>query len=677
MSFLLDLNFILVWWSLFFAFGVIFLPLTFLLFPKFIDRGYLFSKIIGICITTYFAFLFSTFRIFKFSTLSILLIIIFFLLFNIFIFIKNKNKFISFINSNYKIIIFEELMFFFILLFWSIVRALSPDIESLEKFMDWGFINTILRSEYMPPIDMWYSGSTINYYYFGQLYFALLTKLSNISSAITYNLSMATLCSLTFSLSFSLILNILSQKFIKEKISKIIIYSLIGSWLLTFSGNLHFLYSALRSGFNSFHIQKNISSYWYPDATRFIGHDPITQDKTIHEFPLYSFIVSDLHGHVNDIPIVILFLAVCFSFILMKKEKVNLIFIFISSLILSWVYMTNAWDFAIYGLFFGVLLLLTTKNIKKTFIYGTLVLILWYIWSLPFSMNFSPMAQGVALFDSKSPFYQLFILYGGFWILIIPSLILKRKYDNITIFNLSLIIIATLLVIIPEFVYVKDIYAHDYRRANTMFKLVYQAFILYSISIPFCLLSINTYLKKNIYKKVYNLIFIIVFISHSSYLFFALPGYYFYKTTPVYKGLYGMNFLKTNLPDNFNAINWINQNIEGQPVLLEASGDSYTLFNNVSSSTGLPTPIGWLVHEWLWRNGYEAPAARQEDVKKIYTTKEFSEFKNLVSKYNISYIIIGTKEFEKYQQINYLNFEKANAKIVFESGFTKIYHLTL
>ena len=41
--------------------------------------------------------------------------------------------------------------------------------------------------------------------------------------------------------------------------------------------------------------------------------------------------------------------------------------------------------------------------------------------------------------------------------------------------------------------------------------------------------------------------------------------------------------------------------IEGQPVVLEANGDSYSDYERVSAMTGLPTVLGWYVHEWLWR----------------------------------------------------------------------------
>ena len=56
------------------------------------------------------------------------------------------------------------------------------------------------------------------------------------------------------------------------------------------------------------------NSYWYPNATRFIYH-------TIHEFPIYSWTVADLHGHVLDIPFVLLTIAFLFSLLLMQNAS--------------------------------------------------------------------------------------------------------------------------------------------------------------------------------------------------------------------------------------------------------------------------------------------------------------------------------------------------------------------
>src|SRR6185312_124946 len=92
-----------------------------------------------------------------------------------------KNIF-RFLSTTWKIAFWEEVMFFICLLVWSYVRATNPDIHGLEKYMDFGFVNSILRSTYFPPRDIWFTPFPINYYYFGHLITATLTKLSSIPS---------------------------------------------------------------------------------------------------------------------------------------------------------------------------------------------------------------------------------------------------------------------------------------------------------------------------------------------------------------------------------------------------------------------------------------------------------------------------------------------------------------
>lgn len=692
---LADLKYIILWWLVFFILGTITLPLTLALFKKFWDKGYLFSKIISLVIITYLIFVLGVFHLIPFTITSLFSLIIFILILD-FWYLKKGNRFKEFLNilkTHQRLIIFEEIIFFLILLIWSFVRGYAPDIEGLEKYMDWGFVNSALRSQFLPPVDMWFSGSYINYYYFGHLMAAVLTKLSGISSAITYNLAMASTCALTFSLGFSLSSNLVVALFKKINFRAIIVAGLFSALLLTFGGNLHTVYKIAKINIQNegrlvltkTALSKAASMYWYPDATRFIGYDPDVKDKTIHEFPVYSFVVADLHGHMNDIPNVILFMALLFSwsntFNLVRRRRIDWFLVIFSGFLLSVAFMTNAWDFAVYGLvfaFFTIIYRLSVADLKTafttTFIHGLLVIIFWYLFNLPFSLNFIPMVEGLRLADSHSPFYQLFILYGGFWLICLPfaiwfiSQLFHTKFKNLNnsdIFVFSLIITATILVIIPEIGYIKDIYIYEHRRANTMFKLVYEAFIMYSLVSGYIFIRFRKYLPL-------KLIFILVFIIQMIYPYFAIKSYYGLKN---YKGLWGLNYLKDGYPDNFNAINWINTNIPGQPVMLEAVGDSYTTFNQVSSTTGLPTIEGWIVHEWLWRGGYDQPAAREADVKKIYESTNSEEASSLLQKYSVKYIFIGDKEREKYLNLNEKTFTDLGSKIIFESGQTRIYQL--
>ncbi len=695
MLFLHDLTFIFIWWLALLVFGLVSLPFTSLIFNKFWDKGYIFSKTIGLVLISYLSFTTSVFHIFRFDGLSLWSLFGLWFGFNWIFLISKKPKLTKVMRSHLLKFLFSEICFTLILVLWSYIRGFQPEIEGLEKFMDWGFVNSILRSTYFPPIDIWFAREPINYYYFGHLIFALLTKLTKIPSTITYNLAIATCAAFTFSSGFSIASNLVKN--FANSFKQILIAGLISALFLTFGGNLHPLYKITKLSLQKHSLSEGLANYWYPDATRFIGFDPDVRDKTIHEFPSYSFIVADLHGHMNDIMVVLLMVAILLQLFLPKTDKskvisnlwsVNWRLVSIYGFLLSIAYMTNAWDFFVYGLLFALAFFIYNLNrfsfidsVANTWLNGLLVIGFKYLFNLPFSIHFIPMVAGPTIADMHSPFWQLFILYGGFWLLTVPVLLillfsLKNKPSIKSLspeswFFVSLFLIATLLIIIPELVYLKDIYVFDHRRANTMFKLVYQAFMLYSLLSGFVLVKLSQ-IKSIFLRLLLKLIFLLVFLIHLSYQYFGLRGYYGLFSAKPYLGLYGFSFLKNRYPDNFAAINWLSQ-LPGQPTILEAVGDSYTDFGHVSISTGLPTVQGWVVHEWLWRNGYDKPAARQTDVAKIYESKNKEEVSSLLKKYGVEYIFVGAKEREKYTKLNESNFWQLSYPVAFQSGNVKIY----
>ena len=91
-----------------------------------------------------------------------------------------------------------------------------------------------------------------------------------------------------------------------------------------------------------------------------------------------------------------------------------------------------------------------------------------------------------------------------------------------------------------------------------------------------------------------------------------------------YEGLNSGIYLEDENIEDFEATNWINENIEGRPVLLEANGNSYTYYERVSTITGLPTILGWRTHEWLWQSTSsdnsvpEIVSEREKDIETIF-----------------------------------------------------------
>lgn len=91
-------------------------------------------------------------------------------------------------------------------------------------------------------------------------------------------------------------------------------------------------------------------------------------------------------------------------------------------------------------------------------------------------------------------------------------------------------------------------------------------------------------------------------------------------------------------------------------------------------ATGLPTIQGWLVHEWLWRGGFDEPGRRSTEVQTIYETEDASVAKKILDKYQVKYVVVGKLEKEKYLNLKAEKFYQLG-KEVFRSGQTTIFEL--
>lgn len=715
------------WWFIIFVLGASVLPVTILIFKPFFDKGYIFAKLLGLAVTSYLVFFLSVVHIVHFGLGSIGGVAVLLAICSYFLLLQKK-ELLETMKAHVNLFLFEEVLFLAVLFFWAYIHGFNPDIHGLEKYMDFGFLNSILRADYFPPKDMWFTPFPINYYYFGHLMTAVLTKLSGLSSSVTFNLMLATIAAWCFSAVFSIATTLASFLDKQKRFSywKRILAGLLSATLVTFAGNLHILYVFFIPYANEapqplwelvFNPSGFPNNYWYPNATRFIYH-------TIHEFPIYSWVVADLHGHVLDIPFVLLTIAVLLSLFLTfqinPKNKIskNITVLNIKNLklfkiwdfefcylpfigfLLAIMYMTNAWDGPIYlllSLFVFITLFWgkTTEHLKSILASFFIVLASFLLFSLPYNFFFKPFASGIGILCAPNfltnighigPFlfekdhcihslwWQLLLLYGFFYFFVIFFLIFiakTRKLLRTDLFVLLLIFLASILIILPEFIYLKDIYPAHYR-ANTMFKLVFQAFILLSISSGYIIIRILTSVRRII--AIIYLPFVIVLVSFVLiYPYLAIKSYYGLET---YHGLVGTTYLKTLYPSDYDAIEWLKMNVKGQPVILEAQGDSYTDFARVSTSTGLPTVLGWTVHEWLWRGTYDVPAPRIEEVRIMYEEPNSAQAQALLKKYHVKYVFIGTLEYQKYPTLQEEQFAKFG-KVVFQEGSTKIYQLNL
>lgn len=744
-----DIVAVLHWWFIILIIGIVFLPLTILLFSRFFDKGYIFSKVLGITILSYLIYVLGILRLVPFTRITVILIMIITALIGYKI-IPHKKYIFHSIKKHFKIFIFEEILFLSALFLWAYIHSFSPDIRGLEKYMDFGFINSILRGDFFPPKDMWFPPGYINYYYYGHYVTALLIKLSGVSPALGFNIMLSSIFALCLSQTFSIgahLFYFVGKKMQLSKVKfKMVVAGFLTAVLTTLGGNFHIIYAFFKPydvdnpkpiWQLAFLPETFPNSYWYPNATRYIYH-------TIHEFPIYSWVVADVHGHVLDIPFVLLTIALALA-IFLNHEPVSddghidfpsqagwfpkhfilhPLHITLIGFLLAIMYMTNAWDGGTYLLLSSLIIIYlhweksssssqqNEFSLKKTFFAFlrlvtpiALVVGTFIIFSYPYNYFFKPFVSGVGVLcapasltkpvsvkDSSGtqvtqsnkigPFifeadhcqhsywWELLMLYGFFYLFIIIFLIFLSKTKKILrtdIFILLLIILSTVLIILPEFFYIKDIYPAHYR-ANTMFKLVFQAFIMLMISSGY----IITRLLQTRLRVLFFLIAIGPVILVMIYPYLAIGSYY--GDMKNYKGLDGVVYLKTVYPADYAVVNWFNNNVKGQPVILEAQGDSYTDFERISANTGLPTVLGWTVHEWLWRGEYGIPAPRINEVKDLYESKDKNLTKELLKKYQVKYVVIGAMERQKYPALDENKYETLG-RVVLQKDTTKIYEI--
>ena len=152
------------------------------------------------------------------------------------------------------------------------------------------------------------------------------------------------------------------------------------------------------------------------------------------------------------------------------------------------------------------------------------------------------------------------------------------------------------LVAIPELVYVRDIYENRNARANTMFKLTYQAYIMFGMTMAYVIFRLLIVNRKKILKAI-AAIGLVLLLWTCGYFGRSVNSWFGQVLDPSqYKGLNATAFLETDYVEDVGAIKWLKENIEGSPVVLEANGDSYSEYERVSAMTGLPTVMGWYVH---------------------------------------------------------------------------------
>ncbi|HEV2122285.1 MAG TPA: DUF2298 domain-containing protein, partial [Chloroflexota bacterium] len=132
------------------------------------------------------------------------------------------------------------------------------------------------------------------------------------------------------------------------------------------------------------------------------------------------------------------------------------------------------------------------------------------------------------------------------------------------------------------------------------------------------------------------------------------------------------------IAEDYKAIQWLLQHVEGSPVMLEASIPEYRWGSRIAKYTGLPTVLGWRWHQVQQRGTYGPQVdQRLRDVQTIYNDPSPSRVIPLLEKYGVRYIFVGDLERAYYTASGIAKFDQMSDLLrpVYQQGGVTIYEV--
>ncbi len=586
-----------------------------------------------------------------------------------------RKETLEFMQEQFKLILFFEIIGLLSFLSFLIFRAQVPAIYGAEKYMDFSIFNTLLRNESLPPTDPWMSGRKIHYYYFGHYLLVQICKISGIPGEYGYNLALGTVffisCMICAWLSYQLGSSSNPEKTSKTLNSSGIQAALLGILLVLIVGNMDGILQFIEKGWQG--------SFDYWRSSRVIPN-------AITEFPFFSFIHGDLHAHLLNLPVFLLFLSILFALI---KDTTSIGLTVFCAIVLSSLAAINPWDTLPALILLGGWLLFPFTSRKlltvTALLLGALLLMGGYYLQLPRSVSgIGRVSQSTTLLELLTvitlpftlitlellrPFLRkmkrilgwqgiLFVFTGYLFSWFLLGTLMRslsgglclgmsiacfymawsKRHSTEEYFSWIMGGTGFILLAIPEMFFFRDPFSGtENYRMNTIFKSYFTGWTLLAVA------GVSLFIKA---RKQYN-----------EYLLGGLLGLLF--TVMIYPvcvlgrtgisqpsrwTLNGMAYLHDSHPDDLNTILWINRHIQGTPTLLEYGNEAYTYSGRISSNTGLPSILGWANHEQVWRNDPQTVEKRLNDLSLLWKSKDEALTDALIKKYHIQYVYLGDIE---------------------------------
>jgi len=546
-----------------------------------------------------------------------------------------------------------------------VVRAWNPAIFWGEKPMDFSFLNAFLGALHWPTGEPWMAGMPLHYYYFGEVLAAYPILVAGCSSGVGYNLISATIPAL-----FAGVLAGIGLLLTRRR--RPVIAASVLPLLVLLSGNLAWpwLIKTLREG--------NVFDFWWATSRVIPGF-------AIDEYPLWTSLFADLHGHFIAFPVLLATFAWGWLCVQANDRKwvVSAALCGVGAAVLV---ATNPWDLFILTTTLGVGVAVAARRPLRGLIRLSAAGAISVLAAAPFIVelvagisagagerglfltdaDFAPawaILQHFGLFLIPLAILAMTILGRRFWIVlptaaigVIAGLMFRssaaalalaataifatvaiRSRDRLDRLCWSMAALGTLAVAACERFTLID-------RMNTIFKVYNGVWVLLAFALAAALMRTRGRQAR---------VLIAVWVPLQLIAIVNLPlgiaqGWMLPRITSPRPTLDGQAFLASQDPQTWFLVRGLQGMARPGAVVAEAAGHYYSEYTRITMHTGQPTVLGWDWHlKQRGQSGGEI-AARGDDLEILYSGGNREQRRAVLDRYRVGWAVAARIDRNRY-----------------------------
>ncbi len=546
-----------------------------------------------------------------------------------------------------------------------LVRAWNPAIYWGEKPMDFSFLNAFLRSPEWPPGEPWMAGMPLHYYYFGEVLAVYPMLVAGCSSGVGYNLISATIPALFAGVlaGFGLLL---TRRRVVAAASAL-------PFLVLLTGNLAWPW-LIRTW-----TKGNIFDLWWATSRVIPGF-------AIDEYPLWTTLFADLHGHFIAFPVLLATFAWGWLCVTVEDRR-WMVASALCGVCAAVVVATNPWDLFILTSTLAVgVIAAARRSIRGLMRLGVAAAVSVlaaapFIVELVAGISAGAGERGLFLTDADfAPAWAILRHFGLFLIpltalaiailgrrfwLVLPTAavgviaglsfkssaaaialaatavfatIAVRSRDRLDRLGWSMAALGTLAVAACERFTLID-------RMNTIFKVYNGVWVLLAFGLAAALLRCRGR-RFGVAVAVWAPLQLVALVN--------LPlgiaqGWVIPRIASPRPTLDGQAFLATQDPQTWFLVRSLQGVARPGETVAEAAGPYYSEFTRITMHTGQPTVVGW---DWHLKQRGQPPveiSARFNDLDLLYSGSNREKRRAVLDRYRVGWAVAARVEREQYE----------------------------